>query len=120
MSATKGKTGGYDAAEGTLHRIRMTLTSRDVPSLEKVCSALKSRAKDRGLKVSGPVRLPTKHLRLCCRKAPSGNGTETWDKYEMRIHKRIIDLHSPSEVVRDITSIQIEPGVEVEVAVMSA
>lgn len=30
-----------------------------------------------------------------------------------RIHKRLIDLHSPAEVVKQITSISIEPGVEV-------
>lgn len=35
----------------------------------------------------------------------------------MRIHKRIIDLHSPSDIVKQITSITIEPGVEVEVTV---
>jgi hypothetical protein len=33
----------------------------------------------------------------------------------MRIHKRLIDLNSPTEVVKQITSISIEPGVEVEV-----
>ena len=30
------------------------------------------------------------------RKSPCGEGTNTWDHWEMRIHKRIIDLHSPS------------------------
>ena len=44
-------------------------------------------------------------------------GTNTWDRYEMRIHKRLIDLHSPSEIVKQITSISIEPGVEVEVTI---
>jgi small subunit ribosomal protein S20e len=33
------------------------------------------------------------------------------------VHKRVIDLHSPSEVVKQITSITIEPGVEVEVTI---
>ena len=44
-------------------------------------------------------------------------GTNTWDRFEMRIHKRLIDLHSPSEIVKQITSISIEPGVEVEVTI---
>lgn len=35
----------------------------------------------------------------------------------MRIHKRIIDLHSPSEIVKQITSIGIEPGVEIELTI---
>lgn len=35
----------------------------------------------------------------------------------MKIHKRVIDLHSPYSVVKQITSINIEPGVEVEVTI---
>lgn len=42
-------------------------------------------------------------------------GTKTWDRFEMKIHKRLIDLHSPSEVVKQITSISIEPDVQIEV-----
>jgi small subunit ribosomal protein S20e len=45
------------------------------------------------------------------------SGTNTWDRFELRVHKRVIDLHSPSEVVKQITSITIEPGVEVEVTI---
>lgn len=44
-------------------------------------------------------------------------GTNTWDGFELRVHKRVIDLHSPPEVVKQITSITIEPGVEVEVTI---
>lgn len=44
-------------------------------------------------------------------------GTNTWDRFELRVHKRVIDLHSPPEVVKQITSITIEPGVEVEVTI---
>jgi small subunit ribosomal protein S20e len=33
----------------------------------------------------------------------------------MRIHKRLIDLHTTADVVKQITSIQLETGVEVEV-----
>ena len=73
--------------------------------------------KDKRLKVKGPVRLPTKTLRITTRKSPCGEGTNTWDRFEMRIHKRLIDLHSPSEIVKQITSISIEPGVEVEVTI---
>merc|ERR1712054_269648 len=100
-----------------VHRIRITLTSRNVKNLEKVCADLIKGAKDKRLKVKGPVRLPTKVLRITTRKSPCGEGTNTWDRFEMRIHKRLIDLHSPSEIVKQITSISIEPGVEVEVTI---
>jgi len=100
-----------------IRKIRITLSSRNVVALEKVCSELLSRAKEQKLKTKGPVRLPTKVLHITTRKSPCGEGTNTWDRFEMRIHKRWIDLHSPSEVVKQITSIQIEPGVDVEVTV---
>merc|ERR1712071_397967 len=108
---------GLEEETGKVHRIRITLTSRNVKNLEKVCSKLKQNAVDTKLKVSGPVRLPTKILRITARKAPSGEGTNTWDRFEMRIHKRLIDLHAPSDVVKQITSIPIEAGVEVDVTI---
>ncbi|KAL3905987.1 MAG: hypothetical protein SGPRY_010716 [Prymnesium sp.] len=116
MAAMKSKQFEEDAAV-KVHRIRITLTSRNVKNLEKVCADLIKGAKDKRLKVKGPVRLPTKTLRITTRKSPCGEGTNTWDRFEMRIHKRLIDLHSPSEIVKQITSISIEPGVEVEVTI---
>lgn len=100
-----------------IHRIRITLTSRKVASLEKVCSDLIEGAKKLKLKVKGPVRMPTKTLRITTRKTPCGEGSKTWDRFQMRIHKRVIDLQSTSEIVKQITSISIETGVEVEVTI---
>merc|ERR1712156_437652 len=108
------------ADESSIHRIRITLTSRTVKSLEKVCNDLIKGAKEKDLKVKGPVRMPTKTLRITTRKTPCGEGSKTWDRFQMRIHKRVIDLHSPSEIVKQITSISIEPGVEVEVTIADA
>ena len=103
-----------------IHKIRITLTSTKVEALEKVCAELKNKAKNMQVKVAGPVRMPTKVLRITTRKTPCGEGTNTYDRFQMRIHKRILDLHSPSEVVRQITNISIEPGVDVEVIIADA
>nr|CAG8470481.1 11809_t:CDS:2 [Entrophospora candida]CAG8511810.1 12786_t:CDS:2 [Entrophospora candida] len=102
-NTSKGKEDYIDEAP-KVHRIRITLTSRKVKALEKVCTDLINRAKDKQLRVKGPVRLPTKVLRITTRKTPCGEGSKTWDRYEMRIHKRLIDLHSPSEIVKQIVS----------------
>merc|ERR1712159_835359 len=111
------KKGFEGEAETRIHKIRIYLTSRNVKALEKVCADLIRGAEEKRLKVKGPVRLPTKTLRITTRKSPCGEGTNTYDRFEMRIHKRLIDLHSPSEIVKQITSISIEPGVEVEVTI---
>merc|ERR1712035_270757 len=103
--------------EVAIHRIRITLTSRNVKSLEKVCADLIRGAKEKSLKVKGPVRMPTQTLRITTRKTPNGEGSKTWDRYQMRIHKRVIDLQSPTETVRQITQLSIDPGMDVEVTI---
>ena len=57
-----------------------------------VCSEIKRIALSKKVKVSGPVRMPTKVLRITTRKSPCGEGTNSWEHLEMRIHKRVIDL----------------------------
>ncbi|KAL2270712.1 hypothetical protein VTJ83DRAFT_83 [Remersonia thermophila] len=99
-----------------VHKIRITLTSRKVAALEKVCTELIERAKNKDLRVKGPVRLPTKRLKITTRKTPCGEGSKTWDTFEMRVHKRLIDLTAPTEIVKQII-INIEAGVEVEVTI---
>jgi small subunit ribosomal protein S20e len=99
-----------------IHKIRITLSSRKIQALEKVCTELLERAKSKNLRVKGPVRLPTKTLKVTTRKTPCGEGSKTWDMFEMRIHKRLIDLNAPTEVVKQII-INIEAGVEVEVTI---
>ncbi|KAI1708271.1 ribosomal protein s10p/S20e domain-containing protein [Ditylenchus destructor] len=98
-------------------RIRITLTSQNVKSLEKVCDQLIHGAKDEHLVVKGPVRMPTKTLRITTRKTPCGEGSKTWDHFQMRIHKRLINIRSSSDVLKKITGIAIEPGVDVEVTI---
>jgi len=82
-----------------------------------VCADFKKGAIDKleAKNVKGPIRIPTKRLSLTVRKSPCGNGTNTFDRYEMRIHKRVLDLVAPVEMAKSIMSIQIEPGVDVEV-----
>jgi small subunit ribosomal protein S20e len=69
-----------------------------------VCADLIGGAKKQQLRIKGPVRMPTKILRITTRKTPCGEGSKTWDRFQMRIHKRVIDLHSSSEIVRQIVS----------------
>merc|ERR1711936_1366886 len=116
--AVNGKT-GVEEPKAQVHKIRITLTSTNVKSIEKVCADLIKGAKDKKLPVKGPARIPTKTLRITTRKSPCGEGSKTWDRYQMRIHKRLVDLMSPPDEGKQITSISIDPGVEVEVTIQN-
>merc|ERR1712150_410648 len=100
---------GIQAEGEQEHKIRITITSKNCSAIERISNELVKAARDKNLKVKGPVRMPTKTLRITTRKTPCGEGSKTWDRFQVRIHKRVIDLHSPSEIVKQITSISIEP-----------
>ncbi|CAK1590061.1 unnamed protein product [Parnassius mnemosyne] len=88
-----------------------------------ICADLINGAMKHKLSVKGPVRMPTKILRITTRKTLCGDlktPLKTWDHFQMRIHKRVIDLHSPCEIMKQIMSINIEAGVEVEVTIADA
>lgn len=69
------------------------------------CKEFVEKAKVQEIKVRGPVRMPVKTLRITTRKTPNGEGTKTWDRYEMRIYKRILDFQSQFESLKSITDI---------------
>lgn len=100
--------------------VRITLSSTKVRALEQACSDLISQAAKHEQKAKGPIRIPTKILRITTRKTPCGEGSKTWDRFEMRIHKRVIDLTCTMQIMKEITAIKIEPGVDVEVTVATA
>ena len=116
VDAEKDKTKGEEIHE-EIQRIRMTLRSKEVKALESACAEIVARSKNQGYETKGPVRIPTKILKITTRKSPCGEGSKTWDRFEMRIHKRVIDIHCPSSVVKEITNFRIDQGVDVNLIV---
>lgn len=114
MSEIKEKT---QQQSEEIHKIRITLTSTNVKKVETVSLNIIKNADAFNIVKKGPVRLPTKVLKITTRKTPNGEGSKTWDSYEMRIHKRVIDLQAPASTVKKITNITILPGVDVEVTI---
>eukprot|EP01132_Coremiostelium_polycephalum_P005785 gene5785-7196_t len=94
------------------NKISITLTSRNLRALEKVCSTIIDLAKNKKVNTKGPIRMPTRTLRITTRKSPCGEGTNTWDRFEMRIHKRVIHILSTPDFLNNVT---IDAGVDVEV-----
>ncbi|CAN1267208.1 40S ribosomal protein S20-1 [Linum perenne] len=74
-AAIKQPKAGLEETQEDTHKIRITLSSKNVKNLEKVCGDLIRGAKDKRLRVKGPVRMPTKTLLITTRKAPCGEGT---------------------------------------------
>ena len=100
-------------------KARISLTGTDPKKLDEVCTQIKTLAERTGVASKGPVPLPTKRLRVPCRKSPDGEGSETWDRWEMRIHKRLIDLDASDRALRQLMRIQVPDGVHIEIVLKS-
>ena len=90
-----------------MQKARIKLTSNDIAKLNDICARIAEIAEKTGTEMRGPIPLPTKKLRLTTRKATSGDGTATWERYEMRIYKRLIDIGLDERALRLVMKIQI-------------
>ncbi len=96
-------------------KVRVKLNSVDIEMLNNICDSIKEIAKKAGIAISGPVPLPTKKLKITTRKSPCGDGTATFDRYEMRIHKRLIDLPANEKVLHHIMRLKIPKSVNIKI-----
>ena len=97
--------------------VRVKLNSTDIETLNNICNSIRDLAKKSGILISGPVPLPTKKLKVTTRKSPCGNGTATFDRLEMRIHRRLIDLPANERVLHSIMRLQIPKSVSMKIEV---
>lgn len=98
-----------------MSKVRVKLNSTDLGMLNNICESITGIAKQSGIVVSGPVPLPTKRLKVTTRKSPCGDGTATFDRFEMRIHKRLIDLPANEKVLHHIMRLKIPKNVNIKI-----
>jgi len=98
-----------------MEKARIILIGKNPRELEDVSDQIITVSQRTGANFSGPIPLPTKKLRITSRKSPDGEGTATWDRWEMRIHKRIIDVDADERALRQIMRIQVPDGVHIEI-----
>ena len=98
-------------------RARIKLTSTDQEKLGVVCQEIRDIAKKIGVKLVGPIPLPTKKLVVPTRRTPCGDGSDTWDRFEMRVHKRLIEVDARERVMRSIMRIRVPNDVYIEMEI---
>ena len=118
MDSYTDKKGDKGVTEGGDNpTIRIILKSQEVKNLEFVTSNIINNAKEKKFVVKGPRFMPNKVLKITTRKSPCGEGTNTYDKWEMRIHTRIVEIKCPPASVSDITNFKIKPGVDINIKI---
>ena len=94
---------------------RIKLASIDIGKLNEICAAIKDISVKAGIIPRGPIPTPTRKLKITTRKAPCGNGKATFDHFEMRIHKRIIDIPKDDRVLHSIMRYPFPKEVDIQI-----
>ncbi len=96
-------------------RIRVKLRGFDVELVEQSSKAIVQTVVKAGAKVSGPVPLPTRINKYTVLRSPHIN-KKAREQFEMRTHKRLIDILDPTQkVVEALMKLELPAGVDVEI-----
>jgi len=96
-------------------KVRIKLGSIDIAALNQVIASIKEISDRAGVAMRGPIPIPTRKLKVVTRKSPCGNGTATFDRFEMRVHRRIVDLPAEDRVLHPIMKLQIPRSVQIKI-----
>jgi len=100
-------------------RARISLSGTNPETVDEICQQIKTISERTGVEMKGPIPLPTKKLVVPCRKSPDGEGSETWERWEMRVHKRLIDIDADERALRQLMRIQVPDEVHIEIVLKS-
>jgi len=97
--------------------IRIRLKAFDHRLIDDAAKQIASTAMRTGARLCGPVPLPTRIERYTVLISPHVN-KDARDQYEMRTHKRLMDILSPTDRTVDaLMKLDLAAGVEVEISV---
>ena len=93
-------------------KIRIKLVSYDHDMVDQAAQRIIETMTQAGAKISGPVPLPTEKEVVTILRSPH-KYKDSREQFEMRTHKRLIDIYSPN--VKLLDSIHLPAGVDIKI-----
>ncbi len=97
-----------------MSKARIKLVGSDIVKINSFIEEIKLITDKLGVSMKGPIPMPTKKLKITTRKSPDGEGKYSQERYQMRIHKRLIDIEINERVLRMVMKIPIPSGLNIE------
>ena len=97
-------------------KIRIRLSGEDPAALDNVVSQIKTLSANLSMTFKGPVRLPRKKLEIATRRTPCGDGTDTYEHWEKRVHKRLCDVEGEEKMIKQVLRIKVPTNVFVKIS----
>ncbi|MBC8347760.1 MAG: 30S ribosomal protein S10 [Opitutae bacterium] len=97
----------------TGQRIRIKLKGFDYRVIDQSASDIVDTAKRTGARVAGPIPMPTRIERYTVNRSPHVD-KKSMDQFELRTHKRLIDILEPTvQTVDELKKLNLPAGVEI-------
>ena len=97
------------------NKIRVKLRGFDVKLVDQSAQYIVQAVQKAGAKVCGPIPLPTRINKFTVLRSPFVN-KKSREQFEMRTHKRLIDILEPSgDVMNALMALELSAGVDVEI-----
>lgn len=93
---------------------RIKLISRNRTAARDIAKQIVEIAKAAGIKVVGPIPLPTRKIHVTTRKSPCGDGSKTYERWQMRIHKWMVSIDGSDQALRQVMRIPVPDTVQIE------
>lgn len=98
-------------------RIRIKLRGFDYRVIDQSASDIVDTAKRTGARVAGPIPMPTRIERYTVNRSPNVD-KKSMDQFELRTHKRLIDIIEPTvQTVDELKKLNLPAGVEININV---
>ncbi len=98
-----------------MERVRIKLKSFDIALIDQSASSIVSTVEKEGVQVSGPIPLPTTISKYTVNRSTFVN-KESREQFEMRTHRRLIDIVNPvPSVMGALMKLELPAGVYVEI-----
>ena len=102
-------------ATATQNKIRIRLKAYDHSAIETAAKEIVETARRTGARIAGPVPLPTEKSIFCVNRGPNID-KESMEHFEMRTHKRLIDILDPGPKTIDaLMRLDLPSGVDIEI-----
>jgi small subunit ribosomal protein S10 len=96
-------------------RIRIKIKAYDHKIIDQSAKQIVETAQRSGASITGPVPLPTEIRKITVNRA-TFKFKDARDQYEMRIHKRLIDILNPTpKTIDSLTNLDLPAGVDIEI-----
>ena len=114
-TAPRSDSGSTSAKDGYHQRIRIKIMAYDHKIIDQSTKTIIETAERSGAKIIGPIPLPTKIDRFTVNRSTFVH-KDSREQYEMRIHKRLLDIMDPTaKTVDSLTNLNLPAGVDVEI-----